>query len=145
MDFQSMMETFAEAWVAANVQTPLTEAAEQGLLLSSSLGGMGAQNLELPFESPGRRQGLGRESGGVLGQSSSQSSSLHNTDDESASPLNTCPPFSATDLKGGLLSNQTLALSPEMYIPLSPERTPEALQQFYNLCLSFVFITRFPT
>lgn len=31
MDFQSMMETFAEAWVAANVQTPLTEAAEQAL------------------------------------------------------------------------------------------------------------------
>ncbi|XP_054157987.1 homeobox protein dve-1-like [Oppia nitens] len=28
MDFQSMMETFAEAWVAANVQTPLTEAVE---------------------------------------------------------------------------------------------------------------------
>ena len=27
MDFQSMMETFAEAWVAANTQTPLTEAA----------------------------------------------------------------------------------------------------------------------
>ena len=26
-----MMETFAEAWVAANVQTPLTEAAEQVL------------------------------------------------------------------------------------------------------------------
>lgn len=26
-----MMETFAEAWVAANVQTPLTEAAEQAL------------------------------------------------------------------------------------------------------------------
>ncbi len=31
MDFQSMMETFAEAWVAANTQTPLTEAAEQVL------------------------------------------------------------------------------------------------------------------
>lgn len=28
MDFQSAMETFAEAWVAANTQTPLTEAAE---------------------------------------------------------------------------------------------------------------------
>lgn len=27
MDIQSMMETFAEAWVAANTQTPLTEAA----------------------------------------------------------------------------------------------------------------------
>lgn len=27
MDFQSMMESFAEAWVAANTQTPLTEAA----------------------------------------------------------------------------------------------------------------------
>lgn len=32
MDFHSVMETFAEAWVAANTQTPLTEAAEQGLI-----------------------------------------------------------------------------------------------------------------
>lgn len=29
MDFNSVMETFAEAWVAANTHTPLTEAAEQ--------------------------------------------------------------------------------------------------------------------
>lgn len=28
MDFHSVMETFAEAWVAANTPTPLTEAAE---------------------------------------------------------------------------------------------------------------------
>ncbi|GAB6028437.1 hypothetical protein CHUAL_002598 [Chamberlinius hualienensis] len=35
MDFQSAMETFAEAWVAANTQTPLTEAAEvQALVMS---------------------------------------------------------------------------------------------------------------
>lgn len=27
MDMQSMIESFAEAWVAANTQTPLTEAA----------------------------------------------------------------------------------------------------------------------
>ncbi|GIY41291.1 DNA-binding protein SATB1, partial [Caerostris darwini] len=32
MDFHSVMETFAEAWVAANTHTPLTEAAEQGLI-----------------------------------------------------------------------------------------------------------------
>lgn len=29
MDFHSVMETFAEAWVAANTQTPLTEAAAE--------------------------------------------------------------------------------------------------------------------
>lgn len=29
MDFHSVMETFAEAWVAANTHTPLTVAAEQ--------------------------------------------------------------------------------------------------------------------
>lgn len=32
MDFHSVMETFAEAWVAANTHTPLTVAAEQGLI-----------------------------------------------------------------------------------------------------------------
>ncbi|GFT99095.1 DNA-binding protein SATB1 [Nephila pilipes] len=32
MDFHSVMETFAEAWVAANTHTPLTEAAGQGLI-----------------------------------------------------------------------------------------------------------------
>ncbi|CAL1267863.1 unnamed protein product [Larinioides sclopetarius] len=38
MDFQSAMETFAEAWVAFNTQTPLTEAAEtQGLMLSGGV------------------------------------------------------------------------------------------------------------
>ncbi|CAN8003878.1 unnamed protein product, partial [Ixodes pacificus] len=37
MDFQSAMETFAEAWVAANTQTPLTEAAEaQSLTMTPS-------------------------------------------------------------------------------------------------------------
>lgn len=39
MDFQSAMETFAEAWVAANTQTPLTEAAEaQSLAVVQSSG-----------------------------------------------------------------------------------------------------------
>lgn len=33
MDFHSVMETFAEAWVAANTHTPLTVAAEQVLLI----------------------------------------------------------------------------------------------------------------
>ncbi|GFT47604.1 uncharacterized protein NPIL_441061 [Nephila pilipes] len=38
MDFQSAMETFAEAWVAYNTQTPLTEAAEtQGLMLTGGV------------------------------------------------------------------------------------------------------------
>ncbi|XP_067142565.1 homeobox protein dve-1-like isoform X2 [Centruroides vittatus] len=42
MDFHSVMETFAEAWVAANTQTPLTEAAEaQGLSLSPANIGIG--------------------------------------------------------------------------------------------------------
>ncbi|KAG8201390.1 hypothetical protein JTE90_016865 [Oedothorax gibbosus] len=48
MDFQSAMETFAEAWVAANTQTPLTEAAEtQGLMLSG-----GRISEERPPEQP---------------------------------------------------------------------------------------------
>ncbi|XP_015910068.1 uncharacterized protein [Parasteatoda tepidariorum] len=32
MDFHSVMESFAEAWVVANTHTPLTEAAESGLI-----------------------------------------------------------------------------------------------------------------
>ncbi len=35
-----MMETFAEAWVAANVQTPLTEAAEQMMATSGTPAGI---------------------------------------------------------------------------------------------------------
>jgi hypothetical protein len=107
MDFQSMMETFAEAWVAANTQTPLTEAAEQGLLLSSSLG-LSGQSLEMPFETSSsvRRQIRDNCSSQVLGQSSSQSSQqTSNTDDESASPLNSSPSFGATDFKSGIPSN----------------------------------------
>ncbi|KAG8193005.1 hypothetical protein JTE90_028125 [Oedothorax gibbosus] len=44
MDFHSVMETFAEAWVAANTPTPLTEAAEHGLINGPSNNNNGQAN-----------------------------------------------------------------------------------------------------
>ncbi|GFQ77741.1 DNA-binding protein SATB2 [Trichonephila clavata] len=52
MDFHSVMETFAEAWVAANTHTPLTEAAEQGLINGPANPGTNNQNQVQPVIAP---------------------------------------------------------------------------------------------
>uniref|UniRef100_A0A2R5LCP9 Putative satb1 matrix attachment region binding protein n=1 Tax=Ornithodoros turicata TaxID=34597 RepID=A0A2R5LCP9_9ACAR len=63
MDFQSAMETFAEAWVAANTQTPLTEAAEaQSLTINS-----GGNSTAPPTGGGGTTTGGGSGGGGVPG------------------------------------------------------------------------------
>ncbi|KAL3210161.1 hypothetical protein MRX96_052249, partial [Rhipicephalus microplus] len=61
MDFQSAMETFAEAWVAANTQTPLTEAAE-----AQSLAGV-PPSVGVAPSSDGRRNSNQHRRRGVRG------------------------------------------------------------------------------
>ncbi|XP_021000719.1 homeobox protein dve-1 isoform X2 [Parasteatoda tepidariorum] len=101
MDFQSAMETFAEAWVAANTQTPLTEAAEtQGLLLSggvSSGGGGCPHDLNSDRrEKPESHPALPSEPGIRSPGSSSTSLSL-----VEFRPLMKIPPVSSSSTPAG--------------------------------------------
>ena len=107
MDFQQVMETFAEAWVAANTQTPLTEAAEAqvNLLLNPGSFGQGfGPAMEMGLES--RRNSSTRDQSSVASGLSTQSQHTHSHDDDSSSPLTTSPSFGGhpSDFKSGIPS-----------------------------------------
>lgn len=113
MDFQSAMETFAEAWVAANTQTPLTEAAE-----AQSLAGVPPSAAVAPpptgggtpSSTGGGASGVGGQPGAPRAPSSTPPSTMaaHNSPEEQDRSSSSCEAPPPTRPPPNVLAGKTL-------------------------------------